>query len=262
MPKASAEEPKSGPLERYINILEVIAGAPKGLTTRELELILHLPKTSVNRLLSALFRSELVQHAGRRGAYTLGTRLTRILQADSAWTENASKRLLKALAEETGETCFIARLIGTTVESVVMESPDASVGVYVVPGHVLPPHATATGKLLTAFQTPDMIEAILQTELSQLTHRTIVDHAALLEEYRQIRKQGFATENGEHVQGLFTLACPIFLNPDIAPTHALGLTAPAERAAAQGTDKLLAKLRQTAGEFAHIFSPNTAHRSL
>jgi len=249
-------EPKSGPLERYITILEAVVSSPEGLTIRELETMLDLPKTTVNRLIAALSASGLVEPGDRRGSYTLGRRLSQILQSDTAWIELASKRLLKSLADETGETCFIARLYGATIRSVVMESPDASVGVYVMPGHPLPPHATATGKLLTALQEPSLREAILETELNQLTPRTLLDRSQLEEEYRKIREQGYAIENGEHVRGLFTIAYPIVLVPGQPPIYALGMTGPAERIGAQSVPALLQKLEHTAAEFAHVFAPN------
>ncbi|MEC7760640.1 MAG: IclR family transcriptional regulator [Pseudomonadota bacterium] len=247
--------PKSSPLERYFTVLEAIAASPSGLTIRELELVLQLPKTTVNRLVQALTSSDLVQPSPRKGAFTLGPRLSRVLQADNEWLKKASYRILKALADETGETCFITRLSGTQIESVVMESPDAAVGLYVVPGHVMPPHATASGKVLTAFQSDEMRREILSPTLERITHRTIVDPAALEEEFQKIRTQGFATETGEHVQGLFTMACPIFPAPGRAPSIALGLTAPAERAAAQGIDRLLAMVQRSASEMEQLLSP-------
>ncbi|MET3597808.1 DNA-binding IclR family transcriptional regulator [Mesorhizobium shonense] len=261
MPASKIHEPKSGPLERYVTVLEAVVSAPDGLTTRDLETMLGLPKTTVNRLLSALVASDLLVSGERRGSFVLGPRLSQILQSDTAWIEFASKRLLKSLAEESGETCFIVRLYGATVRSLVMESPDASVGVYVTPGHILPPHATATGKLLTAMQEQNLREAILQTELKRLTPHTIIDRAELEEEYHRIRGQGYAVENGEQVRGLFTIACPIILMEGQAPIYALGMTGPAERMASQPLSLWVTKLRQTAAEFAKVFTPNGKKKS-
>ncbi|BCH05177.1 IclR family transcriptional regulator (plasmid) [Mesorhizobium sp. 131-2-5] len=237
-------------------MLETVVSSPDGLTTRELETMLGLPKTTINRILLALTSSDLLEPGRRRGAFSLGSRFAHILQADTRWIELASKRLLKTLAEESGETCFIARLYGVTIRSVVMESPDASVGVYVTPGYILPPNATATGKLLTAMQEPSLRDAILQTELKGLTQRTITDRTQLLQEYQKIRQQGYAVENGEQVRGLFTIACPIILSEGQPPIYAVGMTGPAERMAGQPLPLLVDKLRQTAAEFASVFAPN------
>ncbi|ESX19642.1 hypothetical protein X765_32020 [Mesorhizobium sp. LSHC440B00] len=243
-------------MERYVSVLETVVSAPDGLTTRELETMLGLPKTTINRLLSALTSSDLLEPGQRRGAFSLGKRLAHILHSDTHWIELASKRLLKTLAEESGETCFIARLYGVTIRSLVMESPDASVGVYVTPGYILPPNATATGKLLTAMQEPSLRDAILQTELKGLTPHTITDRTQLLQEYQKIRQQGFAVENGEQVRGLFTIACPIVLTEGQPPIYAVGMTGPAEKIGGQPLSSLIDKLQRTAAEFASVFAPN------
>ncbi|WFU06707.1 IclR family transcriptional regulator (plasmid) [Rhizobium sp. CB3171] len=248
---------QSGPLERYTLVLEAIAGSVDGLTGREIEAVLGLPKTTINRLVNALESSNLVARNGRGGEFKLGGRLRRILESDTSWVVAASRRRLKALAEQTGETCFVARLSGSSIYSVLMESPDASVGVYVTPGHVLPPHATASGKVLTAMQHPRVREAILSTELRILTERTLGDRQVLEREFAKIRENGYAIENGEHIRGLYTLACPIIFSPEIPPLYALGLTGPAERVRPRAVTELLEHLKSTAAELANAFMPGS-----
>lgn len=255
MKPLNEKDAKSGPLERYIQILEAISSAPHGLSGKELEMMLRLPKTTVTRLLSGLVASDLVQSSGRGRNYLIGARLQRILQSDTAWIEIASERPLKNLAEATGETCFIARLFGATVQSVIMESPDASVGVYVMPGHVMAPHATASGKVLTAYQDPALRDAILQSELQRLTDRTVLERSALEGEFVAIRGQGYAIENGEHIQGLATIACPIILFSNLPPIYAIGLTGPAARVSERAVPEFLPRLKATASELARAFRP-------
>ncbi len=176
------------------------------------------------------------------------------MASDTSWIISYSERWLKSLADETGETCFVARLSGASIRSVVMESPSASTGVYVTPGYVLPPHASATGKVLTAMQDQRLRDAILETELHQLTDKTIVERSALEAEYAQIRKQGFASEFGEHAQGLSTIACPILLSANDPPIYALGLTGPSERVNRTTLAPLLTRLQAVAAEVARGFA--------
>ncbi|WFU80549.1 IclR family transcriptional regulator [Bradyrhizobium sp. CIAT3101] len=248
---------QSGPLERYTQVLEVIAGSVNGLTGREIEAVLDLPKTTVNRLVNALESSDLVASSGRGGEFKLGGRLRRILESDTFWIVGASKRRLKVLAEQASETCFVARLSGSSVHFVMMEAPDVSAGVYVTPGHVLPPHATASGKVLTAMQLPRVRQAILNTDLHKLTDSTISDPKGLEREFAKIRKQGYAIENGEHIQGLYTLACPVRSLSESPPIYALGLTGPADRVRSRAIPELLELLKSTASELANAFMPGT-----
>ncbi len=210
----------------------------------------------MHRLLNALQSSDLIAaaNAGRGGVFVIGSRMRRILASDTSWIVSYSKRWLKSLADETGETCFVARLFGTSIRSVVMESPSASVGVYVTPGYALPPHASATGKVLTAMQDQPQRDAILQAELQRLTDKTILDRAALEAEYTRIRQQGFASEFGEHAQGLSSIACPILLSDGEPPIYALGLTGPSERVNRAAMEGFLPRLQAVAAEVSRGFA--------
>jgi DNA-binding IclR family transcriptional regulator len=215
-----------GPLERYIRILEALAACPDGLTSAELEQVLGLPKTTVNRLLHGLAASALIVATGGRNArFTLGSRLSAVLEGDGAWIETVTRRFLKDLSTATKETSFIARESGGQIRSVAMESPNAAVAVYVVPGHDLPRHATASGKLFNAFGNEVNPSGV---RLERFTPRTIVNRRDLEHEYETIRRQGYATEREEHVEGLATVAVPI-LNSEGRIKYVLGLTGPAGR---------------------------------
>ena len=242
------------PLERYLQILEAVTGRPDGLSAGELQNILGLPKTTVNRLLHGLAASALVHSSGGRSAsFRLGDRLIRVLQSDSAWIEAMSRRILKELADATGETCFIARLISDHVTSIAMESPDASVGIYVMPGHQLPPYATASGKLLIALQDNETIERHLSMPRVAITAHTIVSRRALAAEFKRIREKDFAIEQGEHVEGLATIACPLRVNGNDRVCFALGVTGSGERVV-RAQARLLPVLRKAAGSLGPILT--------
>lgn len=243
-----------GPLERYVQILEALTGKSRGLSAGEIERILGLPKTTVNRLLHGLVASNLVRGDGARvTTYHLGDRLIRVLRSDTAWIDAMSRRLLKEVAEKTGETCFIARLNNDEVTSIAMESPDAGVGVYVMPGHRLPPYATASGKLLIALQDRETIERFLRMKRQALTGVTMVSRRALTEEFRRIRKDDYAVERGEHVEGLATIACPIRVDGEQKTQFALGLTGSSERIVRASTEHLVV-LRRIAGHLGSVLA--------
>lgn len=255
MPWPKKSNLKSRPLERYSQIMELLVAFPDGMSAGEIEEILRLPKTTVNRLLKALAMSDLISPSSKWGRnYVLGSRLTQFLHSDVTWIEVVTARELRMLAERTGETCFIAKVFGGNIRSVAMESPDASVGVYVVPGHELPPHASATGKLLAAFQDESFIGRALQQKLPKLTSRSISTRKALLAEYKKIRRQDYAVENGEHVEGLATIACPIRLKDEKQVIYALGLTGPAARVLGKTRTSHLKSLKETAADLGAALS--------
>jgi DNA-binding IclR family transcriptional regulator len=241
---------KSGPLERYVRILEVLTAFSDGLTAIEIAKILNLPKTSVSRLLQGLTASELVIASHKRGgSFVIGTRLSRVLHSGTRWIEIATQRRLKELAGLVGETCFIARRFNGSVNSVAMESPDASVGIYVTPGHDLPWHASASGKLLTAMAA----DPLPRGRLTRYTSNTMIEYPRLREELKKIRRLGYAIERSEHIVGLATIAVPISSNNEPDIYYGVGLTGP-EKRVINKLDQHLTVLRGAADQFSSILS--------
>ena len=130
---------------------------------------------------------------------------------------------------------------------------DASVGIYVAPGHHLPPYATATGKLLIALQDRDTIERHLDMPRVAVTARTITSRRGLLAEFKRIRDNDFSIEHGEHVEGLGTIACPIRTSGDGPVVYALGVTGSKERMI-RAEAALVPVLRQAASSLGSILT--------
>jgi DNA-binding IclR family transcriptional regulator len=251
--------PKDSPLERYIAIMETVAPFAEGLTAAELETALDLPKTTVNRLLHTLISSGMISTQNSRNrTFKLGDRLLKLLHAspDTGWVVTLAQKPLQILAEKTGQSAFISKLDGKEVRSVTCVAPDTPVRTYVMPGMAMPINATASGKAIMAFQTPELISRFLSEDLVQFTDQTKTQAAPLLEEYQLIRARGYSTDLAEHVAGLGTIAAPVILQR--APViYAVGVTGPyraviednfeAHCEAIKDTAQRLAKLMQLRG---------------
>jgi DNA-binding IclR family transcriptional regulator len=69
-------------------------------------------------------------------------------------------------------------------------------------GRVLPPHCSALGKAITAFQDRAIAEQIVEIYgLSRRTDRTITDRARLFDEFAEIRRTGIACDREESILG-------------------------------------------------------------
>ena len=212
------------PLQRYFRLLEVVAGFPAGVTLAQLVGLLGLPKTTVHRLLRGLTDVGALTE-GPGGTYRLGPRLLGMLYAGASedWIQGLTQPLLRELADETGETCYIARLVETRIQSVAIVTPENAVRGYVVPGRELWPHAAASAKAILAFQIEPVIAAVLASGLPRLTSRTQTDRTALLKELAAIRQSGIASCIGEDVDGFAGIACPIPID-GVEVTYSLAIT--------------------------------------
>jgi len=260
---------KDSPLERYIAIMETVAPFTDGLTAAELETALDLPKTTVNRLLHALISSGMISTSNSRNrTFKLGDRLLKLLHTspDTSWLVTLAKKPLQILAEKTGQSAFISKLDGNEIRSVTCVAPDTPVRTYVMPGMAMPINATASGKAIMAFQSPELIDKILSENLVQFTDQTKTQAAPLLQEYELIRSRGYSTDLAEHVAGLGTIAVPVILQR--APIiYAVGVTGPyravieenfeAHCEALKDTAHRLSKLMQMRG--ADLYDPLNNH---
>lgn len=239
---------KERPLDRYIAVLERVAEFSDGLSALEVERLLHLPKTTVNRLLKTLVEADLLEIGSNKArSYVLGGRLLRLLHTSPSdgWIESVSQKPLQNLAEATGETAFLVKLTGNEIRSVSSEAPDTPVRTYVVPGRVMPPHASATAKAVLAWQTEEVLESIINQPLERLTNNTSVNRTSLRKELDLVRRQGYAVERGEHVEGLASIGCPV-LTPQIGIIYAVGLTGPSDRITGAGFEAHVKSIQETA----------------
>jgi DNA-binding IclR family transcriptional regulator len=215
----------SPPLERYFKALESIAVSVDGLSASDVAECCDLPVATAHRLLQNLRRSDLIARSGgARKEYQLGERLLRLLHAgsDAGWLSIAVQPILDRLADELGDTCYLARLVGHKVMSVAWAPPSGGLRAHVIPGHVLAPHVAASAKAILAFQSQDLIDKALAEPLPKLTPKTKTRPKAVEQDYRTVREAGYALCWDEMEVGMGAIAVPVRL-PDVGVIYSLGL---------------------------------------
>ncbi|WP_250536424.1 IclR family transcriptional regulator C-terminal domain-containing protein [Caballeronia sp. AZ10_KS36] len=225
-PTARASKSEDKPLDRYFRILEVVCAFPSGIGLAQVSEIVGLPKTTVHRLLRGLLESEVLETSPASPLlYIPGSRVRRLLysSAGADWVEKLTRVVLGEVAEQTGQTCFVAKFEDLKIRSVAMVTPNDPASGYVVPGRQLAMHAAASAKAILAFQEPALVRRLLPYPLPRLTDKTITDTDALLAEFSRIRDGAFAVCNGEDYEGFGGLALPIHL-PDVGVIFSVALT--------------------------------------
>jgi len=253
---------KPAPLERYVRILELLASFPHGLGLADIARMLELPKTSAHRLLGTMQESELIGVSGGAGTtYVLGQRIQRLayLGANTEWIDTLVRPHLISLAAQTGETCYLAKLDGLQVSSMLMEAPDTPWRGFVLPGKHMPPHAAASAKAILAFQSENVIDAVLQQPLPALASRTCTDAAAIRAEYKTVRDQGYATCLAEIDDGLAALGVPVHV-PHLGVVYSLGVTGPLQRVVEKDLQKLVQIMRGHADKVSNALKAGYAKR--
>ncbi len=241
---------KASPLDRYFSLLESIAAAPAGSSLTELSARTGLPVTTVHRGLRNLLEAGLVVPS-REGAkeYVLGRRVLRLAHAgsDHGWVRIQAQPLLDRVADKIDETCFIAKLVGNEVISIARAVPSHGIIGYVVPGHVMPPHASASAKAILAYQPDALVDRVLQGPFKRLSPRTRTDPAAVKQELEEVRRSGLACCNEEIEIGLVAYAAPVHL-PGAGVLYSVGTSGLIDRFGRRPLEPILAALRDAAAE--------------
>lgn len=103
-------------------------------------------------------------------------------------------------------------------------------------------HSTAAGKAILSVLAEEKREEILDERgLPPVTDRTITDRETLGHELDAIRRQGYATNKGEHSPGVCAIAVPIELN-DETVAGAISISGPLSRLEQERIDEELTPL--------------------
>ncbi len=207
VPRAQARS-----LQRGLAALEYVARVGEA-SVGEVAQALGLPRPSAHILLSTLAAAGYLSQAKRRGRYRIDLQILRLAQAilQRMPVRQRAAPLLHELAQTTGLTVYLGVLSRgdvVTIDRVVPKlRPEARADV----GHANPAYASSMGKALLAHLPPQELERYLAaTRLLPLTDCTITSAEQLKEALACIRRQGYATSEGEHRPGVRSIAAPIF----------------------------------------------------
>jgi len=167
-------------------------------------------KSSLLGGLAALEEAGWVRREGN--LYRLGEGLLRVARrAYGPWEVGAVARpFLERLAERWGVTSVLGvpRTDGVRIEECVPGGRGMQVSVR--PGAVLPLLAPATGKALLAALPPDRARTLVEDgPLPRFTDRTITEPARFWAEVVGARKQGYAVDDGEYLEGVRAVAAAV-----------------------------------------------------
>jgi DNA-binding IclR family transcriptional regulator len=221
-------------LDKAIDLLEHLhdAGAPRGIT--EVAQALRVPKSSAHRLLKTLVRRGFAEQEAS-GRYRTGPALIALGLAarDRDPIVALARPVLEGEAEALGETVFLTAPRG--LEIVVLDKAEGRGFLRAAPtvGQRVPIAATAVGRLAMAFD-PGRFPPSQHPPVA-FTNATQLDLAMVAREIERARREGFALNRGEWIEGLSVVAAPIFASGEPALlAGALAVAAPTPRLDALG----------------------------
>jgi DNA-binding IclR family transcriptional regulator len=186
---------------RALEVLDCFDGQTP-LSLKEMSLKTGEPESSLFRVLRTLeHHGYLVQH--RDGTYQLAQKLV------FGWLVRAADRVrevarpqLERLVNEFNETASLSFLYDDRIHVLDCLETFHEIRMTNKIGRVLPPHCSAMGKVITAFQSREHADRMLEVYgLNPRTEYTITDRQRLFAELERARQSGIAADREESIRG-------------------------------------------------------------
>lgn len=201
-------------LEKALFLLFLFAEEPYEYTVPELAEKTGLNRTTIYRNIVTLEESGLLIKNERDKSYKLGPmayRLGSVYLQNANYEENILN-ILEAIAQESRESVGLARREGNRVVSIYSVEIHQPVKMNDKPGEFYPMNSGTYGKGLMAYHDQAAVETLFDQNapFDKLTRNTITEKAALLEEYKKIRENGFVTSIEESFPLVIGIGIPLY----------------------------------------------------
>ncbi|MEX0302317.1 MAG: IclR family transcriptional regulator [Leisingera sp.] len=220
-----------GTVSKALSLLTYFNHGRTGIGLSDLTRLSGMNKATVYRLMSELQESGFVEQTDGDRMYRLGPQVLRLAALREAAVPilSVSRRVLRDLSDETGETTHLSLLQETQLNSLSHAySPRHATKVMMEDAEVLALHATASGLAVLAYTDPGFAETVLAASLQAHTSATITDPAHLRAQLEEIRSTGIAYSDSGFEEEVYSHAVPVF-GSDRQVIGALAVAAPSSR---------------------------------
>jgi DNA-binding IclR family transcriptional regulator len=218
-------------LERALLIIELLADHSAALSISQISELLSIPRNSVYRIASTLLNTGYLSKSDTGNKYRLTRKLLAVgcsAMSDHSIVEHSLPvmRRLRDIVKETVLIGTIACNEGVVIEQISGKYPfrfTADIGAR------MPLHASAPTKAILAFIPKDeRSEIISQIQFTRFNSRTISSLKELCKTLEDVRKNGYAVDHSEELEGVNCVGAPVF-NKNGYPVAAIWTTGPSDR---------------------------------
>jgi DNA-binding IclR family transcriptional regulator len=198
--------------DRTLDVFELLASEPSGLTVSEISERLGLARSSTHGLVRTLHsRGYLMENGGRR--FHLGARLIQLglNVVDRLELRTAARAPLERLVADTRDTALLVVPDGLDllyVDKVISDARDVRTDPRVSVRRPL--HCSSLGKaLLAAVDDETVVELAAVAGLEPATDFSISDLDTLLTDLAETRVRGYAVDQQEALVGIWCVGAPV-----------------------------------------------------
>lgn len=242
-------------VERTLDILEALSGAPFGLLLTELATATGLHVSTAHRLVNVLVERGYATKESGSGKYRLTLRTFAIgSRVSGVWDLlSAARPYLERLASLSQEAVHLVERDGNSVVYLYKAEPfQQLVRMGSHTGLRNPMYCTGVGKSILAQLPWEEVERIWKSEsITAFSAKTITNLEQLRQELDLTRSRGYAVDDEEHEAGVRCIAVAI-RNWAGEPVAAVSISAPAARLNESMMQKMLPQLQNVAMEISRM----------
>lgn len=202
------------PTIRVLDILELLATNPNGLTLTEFAHAIGSSKSTLMPVVHTLAHRKFISldkttHQYRIGisAYCIGASYS-----DNKTTLQFIQTEMKEITAQSGEICQMGIFDNGQILYIAKIDSDNPVRIVSYIGKRLPAYCTALGKAILSTKTMEEIRKIYPNGLPPLTQNSVTDFDVLERQLAEINSSGFAYESGEVIEQTECIAVPLLKN--------------------------------------------------
>jgi DNA-binding IclR family transcriptional regulator len=194
-------------------VLEALANSEYGKPLKEIADEVSLVKSSAFRILFTLKEAGYVEQPETNGVYRLTLKTSALSRRNAKHLSLATvaRPHLTLLREKLDESVALAERQDESVILIDVIETSHPLRLTFHIGDDCPIHATALGKAVAAFLSPEDLARLLEkSKLAQYTEKTYTKMRDLKTDLERTRKTGYSFNDEETVIGAFIVGAPVF----------------------------------------------------
>jgi len=238
-------------LSNAIDVLEMFEDEVS-LTPKDIENKMKMNRTNLYRILYTLRHRGLLDLDPQSGEYRIGMKAVHLtaLSLKRLDVKTISRPYLLKLGEMLGESIHLVKKNNNFAVFIdkIEAAEEVNMGSYI--GWTAPLYCTASGKLLMSYKSDEWIKNYIQgINPKKYTDNTLTEFPHLLHNIKQIRHNGYSSDEEEMVEGLTCFAVPILghKNNVLAAISVSGATTKMNKR----KEEFLKQIEKTAAEISH-----------
>lgn len=199
-------------VDRVFDILELLSieSSPVGIS--HISRMTGMSKSTVHRLVNSMYARSYVART-KDGRYFLGYKIVELAgtHIDNLELVTEAKPFLSQISRELKLNAHLGIL--DKAEVVYIEKMDVHPNIqkYTQIGQRSPAYCSSMGKcLLSGLSQSELKEVLEYIELKRYTKKTITDQAELIKELREVRRRGWAIDDGEYQENHRCIGATIY----------------------------------------------------